>query len=129
MKLAHRGITSAEPMVQLPMTAAVGYKVGQGLVITNGAAALVGASAAPTHICVCEAAGAAGGFVSAIELQRDMIFEAELSAAGTALTLGSKVTNDADSRRVTATTASGVAEIVGFPDGTKGIGDHVFIKY
>ena len=50
--------------------------------------------------------GAAGEFVQAIRVSKDDTYEAALSAAGTALKIGDKVTLDADGIRVTATTVS-----------------------
>jgi hypothetical protein len=129
MKVNSRAITATEAMEYLPMTNAFAYKIGQGLVITSGAAVLVGATAVPSHICVSEVTGVTGGFVQAVRILPDMTLEANFSAAGTAINAGDKVTIAADGINVTATIASGVATVVDFPDGTKASGDRVLIRF
>lgn len=129
MKLHTRQVTSSEPMEYLPMTAEVEYDVGCGLVFSSGTAALATGTTAPTHICVTTATGVAGGFVQAIRVLKDMTFLCTLAAAGTSLAIGNKVTIHTDAKNVTATTTSGVAEIVDFPQGVKTSGAEVLIKF
>jgi len=126
MKLHTNDNMSQPPIELIPADSAVTYAIGQGLVITANKAALVGATAAPTYICV---GVAENGEVSAIRVQKGHTYAAPLSAAGTALAVGDKVTHAADAIRVTATTTSGIAEIVGFETAAKAVGDLVYIKY
>ena len=116
------------PIEELPCTAAVGYKQGQGLVISSGAAVLATGTTAPTHICTAEKTGKAGETVPAYRITKDLTLEAHLAVAGSALAVGNKVTVDTDAINVTATTSGGVAEIVAFPEG-KAAGDRVLIKF
>lgn len=126
MKLHTQDTMSYPPIEMIPADAGVTYAIGQGLVITANKAALVGATAAPTYICV----GAVdNGAVPAIRVQKGHVYGAPLSAAGTALNVGDKVTIDADAIRVTATTTSGIAEIVGFSTSLKASGDLVYIRF
>ncbi|GEM_PF-4505714 len=126
MKLHTNDNMSQPPIELIPADAAVTYVIGQGLVITANKAALVGATAVPNYICV---GAAENGEVPAIRVQKGHIYAAPLSADGTALAVGDKVTHAADAVRVTATKADGVAEIVGFETAAKAVGDLVYIRY
>ena len=57
----------------------------------------------------------------------DMMFETTFQAAASSVKLGDKVTLHTDGLQVTATTASGVAEVVGM-DGTAA-GDRVRVRF
>ena len=63
----------------------------------------------------------------AVGPQDEQVWRTQLSAAGTSLKAGSKVTLDADGLRVTATTDSGVAVIVDL-EGTQ-VGDSVRVRF
>ncbi len=117
---------SQPPIELIPADSAVTYAIGQGLVITANKAALVGATATPTYVCI---GVAANGEVPAIRVQKGHVYAAPLSAAGTALNVGDKVTHDVDAIRVTATKADGIAEIVGFDTAAKAVGDLVYFRY
>lgn len=65
--------------------------------------------------------------VPVVRVQDYQVWRTQLSAAGTSLKAGSKVTLDADGLRVTATTDSGVAVIVGL-EGTQ-VGDSVRVRF
>ncbi|MEG2073975.1 MAG: hypothetical protein RRY54_04350 [Angelakisella sp.] len=125
MKVFKRGITSSAPMQYLPMKTDFAYEVGKALSIAGGVADT--ATAAPEYVCVSKAKGVSGGFVQSVHVLEDMIFAATLTADGAALKIGDKVTIAADGINLTATTASGVAEITGF-DG-KAIGSTVYFKF
>lgn len=94
-------------------------KVGMALVQTNGQLALATGANAPTYISMCEKdrACTAGEIIPVIRVGKDMILETTFAAAATSVKLGSKVTLHTDGLQVTATTTSGVAEIV-YMDGT-----------
>lgn len=129
MKLHVSQTMLANPLVELPCTAGTGYKIGQALVVANDVASLAAGTTKPEYICQAEKAGAAGETVQAIAALPGEIYEAALSEDGASLKVGDKVTIAADGIRVTATTASGVAKIVEFTNGTKAVGDTVLIKF
>lgn len=117
-----RGMTA--PIVYMAATASETYQVGEALKTSAGAVTKAGATNKPSHICV----GPAGfNGVPCVEVRDDMEFETTLSAAGTSLAVGSKVTISADGMQVTATTADGVAEITGM-EGTA-VGSKVTVKF
>ena len=129
MKLYQSQSASQPALEQVPCGAGTAYKIGMALSVSADAAAKTAATAVPEYICVANKIGAAGEFVQAIRVSKDDTYEAALSAAGTALKIGDKVTLDADGIRVTATTASGVAQIIGFKTKEKAAGDGVLIKF
>lgn len=99
------------PIEYLPPTASEVFSVGEALVLSGGAATKCGATAVPAYICTGPKNDA--GMVPATRVQKDIVYDVPLSAAGTALKIGDKVTLHTDGLSVTATTASGVAEITG----------------
>lgn len=117
-----RGMTA--PIVYMDATASVVYKVGETLKASAGAVTRASATEKPTHICV---GPASVNGVPCVEVLDDMEFETTLSAAGTSLSVGDKVTISADGLQVTATTTGGVAEITGM-EGTA-VGSKVTVKF
>lgn len=109
---------SVTPFEYLPC-GAITPKMGMALTQTSGNLALATGTTIPTYICMTErdAAVTAGTLIPVIRVDHDTIYETTLSAAGTSLKLGQKVTVAADALRATATTTDGVAEIVAM-DGT-----------
>lgn len=103
-----------EKYVELPTTASETYAQGEALVITAGAVTKCGATATPTHICGCDYVAPASGQkpLPCYPIMEGYELETTFSATPTAIVIGSKVTLDADGLRVTATTTSGVAEVV-----------------
>lgn len=108
---------------------AITPKVGTALVMTDGKLALATAGNAPAYISMIEKSEAckAGEIIPVIRVLPDIIFGTTWSAAATAVKLGEKVTLSADGSQVTATTASGVAEIVSI-QGT-GVGDACLVRF
>ena len=98
---------------------AITPKVGMALVQTSGNLALASGTTAPAYISMCEreTACTAGELIPVVRVQKDIIFGVPAQAAMTSVKLGDKVTIYTDGLQVTATTASGVAEVVGM-DGT-----------
>lgn len=125
MKLYKTYGASVPPVETIPADSDLTYKVGEGLVITSNEAAKATGTTAPTHICV---GPAKDGEVPVIKMSKDDIYVAALSAAGTSLNVGDKVTINTDSIKLTATTTSGVAEIVGFATAGKAAGDEVYFR-
>lgn len=97
---------------------AITPKVGMALTLSGGKLAVASGTTVPTYLSMCEKekACAAGDIIPVIRVGHDMILETTLSAAGTSLKVGDKVTLSADGLQVTATTASGVAELVYIDD-------------
>lgn len=94
---------------------AITPKVGMALCQTGGNLAIATGTTAPAYISMCEKVSpcTAGDIIPVIRVGKDMIFETAFSAAATGIKLGDKVTLHAsDGMQVTATTASGVAEVV-----------------
>lgn len=116
------------PFEYLP-AGAITPKVGMALYMNAGNLAIAAGTTKPTYICMCEkdAAVAAGDIIPVIRVDDGMILSVPLSAAGTSLKLGNKVTIATGGLQVTATTTDGVAEIVGII-GTA-VGDEVLVRF
>ena len=108
---------------------AITPKVGMALVQTSGNLALASGTTAPTYISMCErdTACTAGELIPVVRVQKDIIFGVPAQAAMTSVKLGDKVTIHTDGLQVTATTTSGVAEVVGI-DGTAA-GSTVLVRF
>ena len=120
-------VISTMPLEYPPATAAEAYTVGEALKIDGGAVTKCGATDAPVYICSKEFTAAAGDTVPCWRVPRTMTFETTLAAAGTALKIGDRVTLYTDGAQVTATTASGVAEIVSM--GGTAVGSPVIVRF
>lgn len=119
------------PTEYLPCSA-ITPKFGMALLQSSGKLAIATGTNAPTYISLveCDAAVSAGTIIPVMRVDKETVFETKLSASGSALNLGDKVTLHAsDGMQVTATTTNGVAEIVSFPDGTKASGDRVRVRF
>ena len=119
------------PWEELPCSA-ITPKVGMAMVMSSGKLAIATGTTAPTYICMCEkdAAVAADTLIPVQRVEPGNIYETTLSAAGSALNLGDKVTLHASNgMQVTATTTSGVAEIVEFMTDGKASGDAVRVRF
>lgn len=108
---------------------AITPKVGMALVQTGGNLAVASGTTAPTYISMCErdTVCKAGELIPVVRVQKDIIFGVPAQAAMTSVKLGDKVTIYTDGMKVTATTASGVAEVVGM-DGTAA-GSTVLVRF
>lgn len=111
---------------------AITPKVGMALTQSSGNLAIATGTTKPTYISMVEksAACTAGDLIPVIRVSPDIIFETTISASGTSLNKGDKVTLHASSGlQVTATTSSGVAEIVDFPSGSQASGATVRVRF
>lgn len=108
---------------------AITPKVGMALVQTSGNLVLASGTTAPAYISMCErdTACTAGELIPVVRVQKDIIFGVPAQAAMTSVKLGDKVTIYTDGLQVTATTTSGVAEVVGM-DGTAA-GSTVLVRF
>lgn len=108
------------PGIEYLPAGAITPKVGMALYQSSGNLAIATGTTVPTYISMCEKATActAGDLIPVIRVNHDMVFETNFSATATSIKLGDKVTLHAtDGMQVTATTTSGVAEVV-YMDGT-----------
>lgn len=113
------------PLEYLAGTAAESFSTGEALVLSAGALTKCGATAKPEYICMGPVKE--DGTVPCSKVAGSIVYDVPLTAAGTALKIGDKVTLSADGQGVTATTTSGVAKIVRI-DGTA-IGDLVGVRF
>lgn len=118
------------PFEYLP-AGAITPKVGLALTESSGNLAVCTGTNVPTYISATESAAAltAGTVIPVIRVSKESVYETSLSASGTSLKIGDKVTISSNGDQVTATTASGVAEIVAFPDGVQSSGARVWVRF
>lgn len=114
------------PWEYLEASALGACKVGMALTLTDGKLAKATATVRPSYISMFEGTVVAGDRIPVVRVLPDTRFKTQLSAAGTALKVGDKVTIDTTAMLATATTASGVLELVEIL-GT-GIGDSVIVR-
>ena len=107
------------PGIEYLPCSAIKPTIGMALVQSSGNLAKATGTTAPTYISMCEkdSACTAGDIIPVIRVNKDMIFETTFSASASSIKLGDKVTIHTDAEQVTATTTSGVAEVV-YMDGT-----------
>ena len=101
---------------------AITPKVGMALVQSSGNLTTASGTTAPTFISMVErdSAVTAGDLIPVIRVSKDIVFGTTLSAAGSSLKKGQKVTIASNGLQVTATTTDGVAEIVDVIDAASG---------
>ena len=124
-KLSRMDVGHTPPIKYLPVTAGEDVTLGEALVLSAGKLTKCGATAKPAFMAV--GPKNAAGEAPVIAVQDYMTFETTLQAAGSSLKIGDKVTLHTDGAQVTATTASGVAEIVSM-EGTT-VGSSVLVKF
>lgn len=115
------------PLVELEAQNGVNYTIGLALTLTDGQAAVASGAVKPSYICVTDKTAGENDKVQAIRVLPTQVFDTTLSADGTDLKAGNLVTLSADGTQITATTDSGVAEIVSM-DGSA-IGDMVRVRF
>lgn len=114
------------PWEYLEASAIGACKVGMALTLTDGKLVKATETVKPTYISMYQGTVASGDRIPVLRVLPDTRFKTQLSAAGTALKVGDKVTIDTTGMLATATTTSGVLEIVQI-NGT-GIGDDVIVR-
>ncbi len=114
------------PWEYLEASALGACKVGMALTLTDGKLAKATATVRPSYISMFEGTVASGDRIPVVRVLPDTRFKTQLSAAGTALKVGDKVTIDTTAMLATNTTASGVLELVEIL-GTA-IGDSVIVR-
>lgn len=118
-------IAKMRPLAERPLeyyvgTASETIVIGEALVLSSGKLTKCGATVVPEFIAM---GAAVGGKIPVVRVMEEDTFEAPLSAAGTSLNVGDKVTLSGTGLEVTATTTSGVFTITKI-NGTS-IGDTV----
>ena len=117
------------PVVKEIPAAAGTYAVGQTLALNaSGLVAQVAGTNVPTFICASDATVASGDAIAVNPIYEDMEFVTTFSADGSALKAGAKVTIATTFDQVTATTTSGVVEIVE-KLGSGASGTEVIVKF
>jgi len=119
-------VGNAPEIIQVDATNAEEYKIGEALVLSSGLATKAGATAVPEYICAEKKTAVTGDKLSVYLVEPNQEYETELSASGT-VTPGVKYTLASDGLRMTATSTSGVAEVVqafGTTSGSK-----VFVRF
>lgn len=106
-------IAKMRPLAERPLEYYVGTAnetivIGEALVLSSGKLTKCGATVVPEFIAM---GAAVGGKIPVVRVMEEDTFEAPLSAAGTSLNVGDKVTLSGTGLEVTATTASGVFTI------------------
>ena len=120
MFLLHSTDDGRVPPIEYLPCSAITPKAGMALVQSSGNLAIATGTTKPTYISMIDRASActAGDIIPVIRIDPDMIFETSFSASAADIKLGQKVTLHASNGgQVTATTTSGVAEVV-YMDGT-----------
>lgn len=111
---------------------AITPKVGMALYQTSGNLAIATGTTKPTYISMVDksAACTAGDIIPVVRIDDQMIFETTNQASFSSMNRGSKVTLHSDGLQVTATTTSGVAEVVDFDDkAATGTGGTVLVRF
>lgn len=117
-KLHTVGSAKTAPMEYYEGTASEKIVIGELLKLANGKLTVCAATDVPEFVAVGNGEGTS---IPVIRVMEDMEFEAPLSAAGTSLKVGDKVTT-ANGLKATATTTSGVfmiSQILGTAVGDK----------
>lgn len=117
-----------DPFEYLEVTASESFAIGEALKFASGKLTKCSGTTTPEYIAMQAVASApAGTTIPVIRVQPGTVYETELSAAFAAIAKGVKVTIDTAGTGLTATTSSGVAEIVDF-DGAA-VGDKVRCRF
>lgn len=127
--LTHQNQGNIIPGLEYLPAGAITPVVGLALVMTDGNLAVCGATTRPQYICMTTAAQAvtAGTIIPVWRVLEDMLYATTWSVAASSVQAGDMVTLSADGLEVTATTTSGVAEVVSM-DGTDA-GDTVYVRF
>lgn len=114
------------PWEYLEASAIGACKVGMALTLTDGKLEKATGTVRPSYISMFEGTVASGDKIPVLRVLPDTRFKTQLAEAGTALKVGDKVTINTAGLLATATTTSGVLELVEIL-GTE-IGDSVIVR-
>lgn len=116
------------PIEYKTATADEAYTVGEALKVASGAVTKCTGATKPTYVCVGPANAA--GEVPCVAVQDYMEFETTLGVApaeNATVAVGNKLTIHTDGASVTATTTSGVAEVLAIDGQT--VGSRVVVRF
>lgn len=108
MKIAKMRPMAERPLEYYEGTANEEIVLGEALVMTDGKLTKCGATATPEFISM---GSGTGEVVPVVRVMEEDVYAAPLTASGTSLNVGDKVTLATDGVGVTATTTSGVFEL------------------
>lgn len=124
--LQNMDVGQTPPIEYRQVTAEEAVVLGEALVTAStGLLTKCGATAKPEYIAV--GPQDEKDVAPVVRVQDYQVWETQLSAEGTSLKIGNKVTLETDGLRVTATTASGVAVIVDMEGAA--VGDSVRVRF
>ena len=117
-----------DPWELQPVAADKRLHVGTALAFSGGTLNIASGATMPEFICMQEVeASAAGQMVPVIRVSADTLYETELAEASASIAAGPRYTLDANGEKITATSTSGVAEVVSFEG--KAAGDRVRVHF
>lgn len=116
-KLQRKGSAATEALEYIIGTTSEAITVGELLVLSSGKLTKCGATATPEFVAL----GSGNGTIIPVKrIYEDEVYQTTLSAAGTSLNIGDKVTISSDGKQATATTTSGVFAITEIIDSAQG---------
>lgn len=104
-------VGNAPEIIQVPATAAEAFVIGEALTLSSGKATKASGTTKPEYICAEAKTAVTGDTVSCYLVEANQEYETVTSADG-ALVVGTKYTIASDGLKITATSTSGVAEVV-----------------
>lgn len=106
-------VASTPPLEYYPGTAGEAFAVGEALVLSGGKLTKCAATTRPQFICLTEfTCTSASEDLACVRVLDHIVFGTAWSVSASSVRLGDKVTISADGLFATATTTSGVAEVV-----------------
>lgn len=112
-------VGNAPEIIQVPATATEAFVIGEALYLSSGKATKASGTTKPVYICAENKTAVSGDTISCYRVEANQEYETVTSADGT-LVVGTKYTIDSTGLKVTATSTSGVAEVVAVYGATAG---------
>lgn len=109
------------------VTASEAVAYGEALVMSSGKLTKCGATTKPAYLAAGSCAAGSANVIPVLRVSDEVIYETALSEASASIAKGAKYTLSSDGLKITATTTSGVAEVVSW-DG-KAQGDKVRVRF
>ena len=121
MFIPHKWHSESEPWEKKPAANGLTLDVGVALVFSSGNLALAIGTNKPEYICMEKVTTTEAGQMVHVERVRpETEYETELSVAAASMQAGGTHTIDTTGTMITATTDSGVAEVMSFDDTAAG---------
>ena len=128
MFIPHKWLNQSEPWELQPAANGLELHVGTAMAFSSGNLVKATGTTKPEYICMEEVTTKEAGQKIHVERVRpETEYETELSVAATSIKVGGKHTIDTTGELITATTDSGVAEVMSF-DGTEA-GSKVRVRF